>query len=76
MAKERLSVRHLREILRLSKQYGLSPQKIAESCNIGRTTVREYLERFKESGLPWPIPSELNDDDIIRKLFPSKNREL
>ena len=74
MAKERISMRHLREILRLRKQFGLSPRKIGQSCGIGRTTVQEYLQRFEESGLPWPLPVELNDDELTKKLFPSKNK--
>lgn len=74
MAKERISMRHLREVLRLRKQFGLSPRRIAESCGIGRTTVREYLQRYEESGVPWPLPAELNEDEFIRKVFPSKNK--
>ena len=73
MAKERISMRHMREILRLRKQMGLSPGKIAESCGLGRTTVRDYLRLFEESGLSWPLPPELNDDELDKKLFPSKN---
>jgi len=75
MAKERISVRHLREILRLKKQIGLSPGKIAQSCGLGRTTVRDYLRLFEESGLPWPLPDGLNDDELIKKVCPSKNKE-
>ena len=35
MAKERISMRHLREILRLRKQFGLSPRRIGQSCGVG-----------------------------------------
>ena len=73
MAKERISMRHLREILRLRNQFGLSPRKIGQSCGVGRTTVQEYLKRFEESGLTWPLPPELNDDELDNRLFPSKN---
>jgi len=75
MAKERISMRHLREILRLRKQFWLSPRKIGITCGVGRTTVQEYLQRFEVSGLPWPLPAELTDDELTRKLFPSKNKE-
>ena len=75
MAKERISMRHLREILRLRKQFGLSPRRIGISCGIGRTTVQEYLKRFEKSGLPWPLPSDLSDDELIKKVFPAKNKE-
>ena len=44
MARKRLSMRKIRETLRL-KAGGLSYRAIARACLIGKETVREYLGR-------------------------------
>jgi transposase len=55
MARTRLSMRKIREVLRL-KASGLSYRAIARVCLIGKETVREYLGRAAEAGLTWPLP--------------------
>lgn len=67
---ERLSMRKIREVLRLHLACGLSARRIAKSTAIGRTTVGEYLQRFKVSGLHWPLPDTLCDTDLEQHLFP------
>lgn len=44
-----------REILRLKHEAGLSLREIAKSCNCGKTTVSEVLERAENAGITWPI---------------------
>jgi transposase len=70
MAKKRLSMRKVREVLRL-KHSGLSIRAIARACSIGRETVREYLCRASEAGLSWPFHDELSDEELGQRLFPS-----
>ena len=53
MTQERLSVRKIREILRL-KDAGLSYRAIARACKISNTTVGEYLHRAQQAGLDFP----------------------
>ncbi len=43
MPAERLSMRKIKEVLRLKYTCQLSQEAIAASCGIGRTSVREYL---------------------------------
>jgi len=68
---ERLSMRKIREVLRLKWQCGLSHRAIAASCQIASSTAGEYVRRAKGSGLSWPLPEELGEDDLERLLFPS-----
>lgn len=68
MSKERLSMRKLTEVLRL-KAAGLSARQIARSCNVARSTVAGYLERMQAGGLSWPLPPELKEEDLERRLF-------
>ena len=50
-----LSMRKVREILRLHFDAGLSTRQMARSCNIGRSTVGEYVQRARHAGLGWPL---------------------
>ncbi len=50
MARKRLSMRKIKDILRLNDA-GLSNRAVARACSIGRETVREYLLRASEAGL-------------------------
>ncbi|HIH96893.1 MAG TPA: hypothetical protein HA348_05385 [Thermoplasmata archaeon] len=70
MAKKRLSMRKVREVLRL-KHSGLSIRAIARACSIGKETVREYLCRASEAGLSWPLSEELSDEALEQQLFTS-----
>ena len=70
MPQERLSMRKIREVLRLRWEQGLSHRQIATSCRIGQTTSREYLARAKAAGLSWPLPEGLTDAELERRLYP------
>ncbi len=70
MARKRLSMRKIREALRL-KAGGLSHRAIARACRVGKETVREYLVRAEEVGLSWPLPEGLADEELERRLFPN-----
>ena len=69
MAAERLSMRTIREVLRLKWEKHLPNKRIAESCNIARSTVRDYLSRASEAGLSWPLPPELDDSLLEQMIF-------
>jgi len=45
MAKEMLSMRAIREVLRLKYERGLSERAIAASCGVKRSTVNDYINR-------------------------------
>ena len=70
MASRRLSMRKIKEVLRLKRECGCSIRKIAKSCNIARSTVSEYLTRAENAGLSWPLPCDLDDSAIENLLFP------
>ena len=70
MPAERLSMRTIREVLRLKWEQSLTNRQIAASCRIARSTVREYLERAARAGLAWPVGDELDDAMLERLLFP------
>ena len=63
-------MRKTREILRLYFESKLNPRQIAAICKIGKGTVQRYLQRMETSGLPWPLPAELDDAHLEQRLFP------
>lgn len=69
MPQERVSVRKIRELLRLHYDLQLNQVQIARSCNIGQSTVFRYLKRFEESGLSWPLPADCHDRVLKELLF-------
>ena len=73
MARRRLSMRKIKEVLRLRFANGSSIRQISKSCDIGRTTVSDYIERAKKAGLTWPLPVNLDDQAIEALLYPSVN---
>ena len=51
MARRRVSMRKIREMLRLHEECGLTNRQIAKALNISRPVVGQYLINFKVSGL-------------------------
>ncbi len=70
MPRERLSMRRIREVLRLRWEAGLSQREIGSSCRLGRSTVQDYLLRAEMAGLSWPLPEGMNDEALEGRLFP------
>jgi len=65
-------MRKIQEVFRLKWACGLSNRAIARSCAMSHSTVKEYLERAQSAGLSWPLPEQMSEDELYRKLFPEK----
>jgi transposase len=63
-------MKKIREVIRLRLSRNASVRQIAAACNIGRTTVSEYLARIETAGLVWPAAGELAQDELQALLFP------
>ncbi len=66
MPTERLSMRRIRDVLRLKHAQGLSERAIATSLGLGKGTVGAYLGRARKAGLGWPLPEALSIDSCRR----------
>jgi transposase len=66
---KRLSMRKLKEVLRLRYELGLGQHQIARSCSIAQGTVSEYLRRAQEAGVSWPLPEGWDDRQLESALF-------
>ncbi len=67
-AKRRLTMRQLRQMLRLAGS-GTSSREIAVVLGVARSTVQDNLKRAALAGLTWPLPGELTDDALEHRLF-------
>ena len=76
MPANRLSMRKIKEVLRLKWANNLSDRKIAQSCNISRPAVVSYVERATLAGLSWPLPDSLTDAAIEQLLFPIQPKSV
>jgi transposase len=71
MPARRLSMRKIREVLRLKFGLGLKDREIARSCSIPRSSVANYVFRAKQAGLrAWPLVPDLEDEALEVLLFP------
>jgi transposase len=55
MPTQRLSMRRIREVLRLRHQ-GLTERVIARMIGVSNGVVHGYLRRARLTGLTWPLP--------------------
>jgi transposase len=70
MPGERLSMRKIREILRLGWETHLPQRAIAQSLKLSQGSVSDYLGRARRAGLSWPLPDGLDDARLEALLFP------
>jgi transposase len=70
VTQERLSLRKIREVLRLKHEVGLSNRAIARACRVSNSTVGEYVKRAKDAGVTWPLADEVGEEELYQKLFP------
>ncbi len=62
-------MRKVREVLRLKHAVGLSYREISEATGVGKTAVWEYIRRAEVIGITWPVPDDLDDGTLERRLF-------
>ena len=70
MANKRLSMRKIREILRLHYELKLGKKQIARVCSMSSSTVVDYVRRAKAAGIEWPLAVEVDDSALEALLFP------
>lgn len=70
MANKRLSMRKIKEVLRLRFELCLGLRQIGRSLHLPHSTVGDYLDRAARAGIGWPLPEGLSDTVLEQKLFP------
>jgi transposase len=70
MPAERVSMRQIREVLRLRFASKLPQRAIAKSLGLSQGTVSGHLSRARAAGVSWPLPADLDDEQLEALLFP------
>ena len=70
MPTQRLSMRRIREVLRLRHQ-GLTERVIARMLGVSNGVVHGYVRRARLTGLSWPLPEGVDDEGLELLLFPA-----
>src|SRR5262245_33948286 len=70
MSAQPIPMRKLKELLRLKYEAGLSQRQIASALHLSLGVVNKYINAAQATGLSWPLPEELSESQLKRKLFP------
>ena len=62
-------MRQVFEAFRLAYDQGRSQREIARALGLSQSTVNDYLRRFRGTGLPWPVPPDLDEAAVEARLF-------
>jgi transposase len=62
-------MRRVREMLRLTRDAGMSVSAVARRTGVARSTLREMIERFDRAGLAWPLSLDVTDADLETRLY-------
>lgn len=71
MPAERVTMRKIKDIVRLKWACGLSHRQVAASCGVARSTVAETRYRATAAGLSWPVPAELDETQLETRRYPA-----
>lgn len=71
MPKKRTNMHKIKDLLRLKFEAGLSHRAIAACLKMGVATVSEIASRHKSSGLGWPLPDDLTEQQLSAALYPT-----
>jgi transposase len=71
LPRKRLSMRKIKELLRLKFECDLNTRQIATSLCIAVGSVHDYLARVRIAGLKWPLPDSMSEQELEALLFPA-----
>ena len=71
MARKRLTMKKIKEVIRLKYEAGLSNRAIAGACKISNSTVGDYLTRAEAAGLDWPL-QEMGEEELYDQAVPGR----
>ena len=70
MAAQRITMRKIRDILRLRFAAGLSIRQIKDSTRVSVGAIQKLLSRAQELDLSWPLPDDLDDTALAGLFYP------
>ena len=74
MAKKRIKMKKIRDIIRLKKETNLSERQIAKALSISRPSVSEYWKQFVLSGIDFKKVAQMPDSKLLELLKNKKEQ--
>lgn len=75
MARRRVKVKKIRDIIRLSETCGMSQRQIARALKISRPVVAQYLSDFSTSGLSYEETKNIADSQLLSLFEKQKSKK-
>lgn len=73
---EKLSMRKIREILRLKWDLKCSNRQISASLGVSNSTIGERIRKAVRAELSWPLPSDLDDLKLEALLYAQSSESI
>lgn len=73
MARTRLSMRKIKEIMRLRLSKGYSIREISKALGIAQSTVGDCIRRINAASLDWPLDDGITDQFLEELLYVKSN---
>jgi transposase len=64
-----MSMRKIKEVLRLRFELRLGQREIARACSISQGAVHNYVKKATAAGIGWPLPEDWDEKRIEETLF-------
>jgi len=75
MARKRISMKKIRDIIRLKETSDLSERKIAKALNISRPVVSQYISDFRSCGLSYEQAKTIPDSRLLDLFEKRKSKK-
>jgi transposase len=69
MPTNRITMRRIRETLRLHLQAGLSYNEVGRALKISKSVVGKYVSLARVAGVDWAVAQTLTDDELEDRLY-------
>lgn len=69
MPTNRVTMRRIKEVLRLNLQAGLSYDEIGRALKISKSSAGKYVSLARAAGVNWELAQTLTDDELEARLF-------
>lgn len=76
MTTKRVTMQKLKDVLRLRYGAELSIRQIAASLQLSTGVVSKYVSRAQAAGLGWPLPEDVSEAELARRLQPARSASV
>ena len=74
MPRARIQVKHMRKLLALTYESKLGLRDVSQLTGVSKTTISEYLVRFRRAGISYDDSLKLSDEQLLN-LFEQRKQE-